>query len=525
MVSVPLVEIKPITLLVGRNSSGKSSFLRAFPLVRQSLMTKTSSPLLWYGEFVDFGSFEGAVTDNDLEREISFSFGVSQLNVPDLTRPYYHSPEFMINDVNLEVAITSAREQATSANEKTQIASLRLNFNDGSMRYFMRLNSQGQVAELSLNDESILGFFAEFEMVFTQGTIFPELLLRPRQPSSPPRIYSPHQGNLYAAVGKLIAPHLDSRIKSDRLDSYSEYLLSMPDFSKEYLLRLYNNITAARSFKSLLVDLAEKDTKGLFSKLQLIYTANRFVPTLNRVSQHLRDTISNTLYIGPARARSERYYRYQDLSVSEIDADGKNFPMFLNSLGPKQLDGLSNWVEELFNYRIEIKPSAGHLSINLIEGSHSTNIADTGYGVSQILPVLGQIWWAANRPSPAPSFFRPSRLVPRAQKNSSILAIEQPELHLHPAHQALLADAFAAQSNRDSDDVISFLIETHSETLVNRLGELIAQGRLKPEFVQILIFEPSKEDDRVTEVSVAHFGDQGELIDWPYGFFQPAALT
>ncbi|TQQ21711.1 AAA family ATPase, partial [Vibrio cholerae] len=31
------IEIKPLTVLLGKNSSGKSSFLRTFPLLRQSV--------------------------------------------------------------------------------------------------------------------------------------------------------------------------------------------------------------------------------------------------------------------------------------------------------------------------------------------------------------------------------------------------------------------------------------------------------------------------------------------------------
>jgi hypothetical protein len=324
-------------------------------------------------------------------------------------------------------------------------------------------------------------------------------------------------------MGKTLSPHLDNRIKPERLDSYSDTLLSMTEFSKEALGSLLANINPAQSFKRLLADLAGKDTKGLYDKIQTIYIANRLPNLLNRVSLYLRDTVSSTLYIGPARARSERYYRYQDLSVSEIDSNGTNFPMFLNSLGATQLNSLSNWIEELFKYRIEVKPSSGHLSINLVEGAHSTNIVDTGYGVSQILPVLGQIWWATHRPTSSASIdaLRLGRTSPR---RSTILAIEQPELHLHPAHQALLADAFAAQVTQDNQQAISFLIETHSETLVNRLGELIAEGKLKAENVQILIFEPSQENERITEVKVAHFGLAGELINWPYGFFQPARI-
>ena len=77
-----MIELKPITLLVGRNSSGKSSFLRALPLLKQSVTTRTRSPILWWGDFVDFGSFDGAVYRNEPQREISFHFGFDQIAVP-----------------------------------------------------------------------------------------------------------------------------------------------------------------------------------------------------------------------------------------------------------------------------------------------------------------------------------------------------------------------------------------------------------------------------------------------------------
>ena len=54
------IKIKPITILVGENSSGKSTFLRFFPLLKQSVESRTIGPVLWNGRLVDFGNYKDA---------------------------------------------------------------------------------------------------------------------------------------------------------------------------------------------------------------------------------------------------------------------------------------------------------------------------------------------------------------------------------------------------------------------------------------------------------------------------------
>ncbi|MDM8524188.1 AAA family ATPase [Desulfococcaceae bacterium HSG8] len=68
------VDLKPITLLVGQNSSGKSSFLRFFPLLRQSVEARTEGPISFYGRLVDFGSFQEALNRKSEKQEMVFHF-------------------------------------------------------------------------------------------------------------------------------------------------------------------------------------------------------------------------------------------------------------------------------------------------------------------------------------------------------------------------------------------------------------------------------------------------------------------
>ncbi len=129
---------------------------------------------------------------------------------------------------------------------------------------------------------------------------------------------------------------------------------------------------------------------------------------------------------------------------------------------------------------------------------------DLGVGVSQVLPVL----------------------VAAHATKKHIHAIEQPELHLHPALQAELADIFieSALGKRQN----TFLLETHSEHLLLRMMRRMretASGTLpkgsrpvKPEDVSVVYVQPDGPRSIVREMPL---NERGELLkQWPGGFFE-----
>jgi len=107
----------------------------------------------------------------------------------------------------------------------------------------------------------------------------------------------------------------------------------------------------------------------------------------------------------------------------------------------------------------------------------------------------------------------------------SLIAIEQPELHVHPALQTELADLFI-QSAKERGN--RFLIETHSEHLILRVMRRIREttrnslpeGKhpIKPEDVAILYVQPGDNGSTVQELRI---DEQGRFVDnWPQGFFE-----
>ena len=70
------LSLKPITILIGRNSSGKSSLVRLVPLIQQSISTASSAPLLWDGDLVDFGSISEIVSRANPDAGVKIGFQI-----------------------------------------------------------------------------------------------------------------------------------------------------------------------------------------------------------------------------------------------------------------------------------------------------------------------------------------------------------------------------------------------------------------------------------------------------------------
>lgn len=71
--------LKPITLLIGPNNSGKSSFISLLTTLKQTLMSRSlESPFILEGPYVQLGSYQDVVFAHDITREIGITLSFSR---------------------------------------------------------------------------------------------------------------------------------------------------------------------------------------------------------------------------------------------------------------------------------------------------------------------------------------------------------------------------------------------------------------------------------------------------------------
>jgi len=513
----PQIELRPITILVGRNSAGKSTYLRSFALLRQSLEMKSSAPILWYGDYVDFGDFSAAVSNRDQNNEIKFNFRVDDLQSREPDDDFYYYDEFTYHARRRRITYQSVSLSISLGEQlrRTVRRSVRLEVPEDQISAIATFEKDGrECSEFEINGQRMSDLIPGVTVLFRASDLFdkPVLVRQVKKDGKALKRVTATSLVIGSAIAQRLRQHVDKRISEDNLAIEARRILKHARLNQSSLDDLCRR-AGNRSFEKLYDRWRGNDVSITLAEIDHLCALNHALTTISRVSSALKDFFRNTTYLGPARARSERYYRSQELEVSEISPDGQNLPMFLASLSTKEQNRFSDWVEKSFGFGVLVERKEGHVSIQLRQHSISVNVADTGYGVSQILPVLAQIWWATQMPRYA---------VRQTRHGLRPITMEQPELHLHPAHQAKLADVFqsAIERNDSTQTDAVLLIETHSEALINRLGELVECGSIDPKDVQVVIFSASGgEQDLKTEISTSTFDGDGVLRDWPYGFF------
>jgi len=238
-----------------------------------------------------------------------------------------------------------------------------------------------------------------------------------------------------------------------------------------------------------------------------------FVQALNLRHEKLYRSLC---YLGPLRTKAERLYPWTGMEPESVGYAGENTVAAILAARNRKISLGYNRHAKPFEQVIALKLKEMGLiekfKVNPIseqrqeyevkvqtKGSkYWVDLPDVGFGISQVLPVLVQCFYA-----PA----------------GSIILMEQPEIHLHPSAQSALADVMIDVINsreNGSDREIQLIIETHSEHFLRRLQRRIAEDAVPQKKVSAYFANIAKTPATLEPLQIDSFGN---IQNWPENFF------
>ncbi|MAS35009.1 MAG: hypothetical protein CL610_13450 [Anaerolineaceae bacterium] len=212
--------------------------------------------------------------------------------------------------------------------------------------------------------------------------------------------------------------------------------------------------------------------------------------------------LEKLLYLGPLRQPPARIYLWSGSMPHIIESDGENTIAALIASERQDEDLLryvSKWLTDmgLINeLTIDATDQARRFYEPKVKiGQTISSLFDVGFGVSQILPIVTMLYFAPF---------------------GSIILLEQPELHLHPNAQAVLADLMLEVAEKRR---LQLIVESHSEHLLRRLQRRIAETEnafASPENIKMYFCQIEDGESKAEEVIVDEYG---QIKNWPANFF------
>lgn len=235
-------------------------------------------------------------------------------------------------------------------------------------------------------------------------------------------------------------------------------------------------------------------------------------PWIQENSGQLVEELRKITYLAPLRQAAKRNYGWNGQNPVTIADDGARTIDALIASGvaynqsqrrklpvtPSAADlilGVSKWLKEMdLSDSVSVKQvGKSYLyEILLHKDGKASNLCDVGVGVSQVLPVIIAALHA-----------RPGHIV----------ILEEPESHLHPLAQAVLAELLTKVSKERK---VQFVIETHSEHMFRRLQTLLAKTEVLPDECALYFIEKEDGHASIRRLTVDSYG---KVKNWPDKFF------
>lgn len=406
------VEIAPLTILCGTNSSGKSSIIKSILTMKQTVESKSpDASVALSGELVDNGTFRDAVYAGEgQEFEIADDFEIK-------------NPKLSSTGVYIK------RQDAKAFNELRRIY-----YSDGVVIKNFIVKLRVRVKKQSQRGNKFVQYITdnkvdEYSIYFTA----------------------------YDENNEIIE-NCSSWICFQNRDNNEEHLLSwknVPGYAKA--ATSWKNYKCTCSFNGLVIT-----SVFAYNMPNNVKSAIPNILTLVKVAFSQYEGIN---FIAPLRQTPRRTYLIQG-NVRSVGVNGEHTPVLLAKLKDQILTNdfrfmkkdkaisknryaevVQYWLDKFQIGTLKFGGSKGTISLTL----DGYNLSDVGFGASQILPIITQ------------GVF---------MNKEETLIIEQPEIHLHPKMELTMAD-FLIELARSERNVI---VETHSDHIINRVVHRVMEN-------------------------------------------------
>ncbi len=563
--------IKPLTLIFGANSSGKSSLIHSLLLANHALVTDNvdvHKPRLG-GDSVDLGGFLEFVHQHNVEQGCTFGFTLNHRPSRTATWLGELSQTTLCIEIGKAIYTKSGKEYL----EPVGVSSLMVTA-DG--REFLRAarsrDGSLRVEFLNFEHPSFVPFFAQVDRTRPPDSEFRKtdsaLTHDEIGKAIEMKEQSPYWRNPATRVGYEESLRHCQRDVEIRTDFFGQLRIDLVQRMAEIPLHPGKIVPLSTRSKGPREQYAEElDEEDIWRRIEN-YTNPSFFDEVGKIfcfeMENLLDWINaefrrclgldSVIYLGPLRCYPPRHFvgmhdedpnwfsggghawdivrgnpdlakrlnsllasppwqsanyelrvRYlKDLGRVGI-AEKKRLADRLQQLGANNEANALAAVDALLAELADDHSGAAFGEVTLLDRRTGLEVShrDVGVGISQILPVLVHAYADQNQ----------------------IVAIEQPEIHLHPALQAELGDVFIESALGERRN--TFILETHSEHLILRILRRIretTEGRVEPgatpitpEDVSVVFVEPTPNGSVVRHLPVTSDGDFA--VPWPGGFF------
>jgi hypothetical protein len=525
------VRLAPITLIYGPNSSGKSSIIQSLLMMNQTLNSEQArgrNDLITRGTNVDLGNFSSILHrhDEDKTLQLGYEFSArsssrSSASMDDRFRRGGVANPFAGVTLDFNAVRLAERHVVPLLNS----VSLKVNdFNNKNFEFCLNRSASAAAAQLRRE----LGEDLEEDVDAPEGS--PEL----------GGAGESQRGDLFQLGGDVPVNELTQFLHNywenysfARRSGQNAYLppVHKIDDGLNINWELLKDLKLRRSRKRFLGnDFLPSEIIGDEANVDDRFAActKSFSDVMQRFDKKLQQTLRGLSYLGPLRNHPARHYVLDGVPGTSVGSRGEQVVQILfhdlqkeNGRSPL-LNCLNEYcVKFEIPYKFDLRNVGDEVTGDVIVLSLTdtrTNVrvgpADVGFGIGQLLPILIE-----------------GILINERQLTSRMVCVEQPEIHLHPRLQAVMADFFidTAMIGSERSGIFSFnrfnkfngmqwILETHSEALMLRLQRRIREGLITNEDVCVLYVDPRGEKGSV--IQELRLDSDGEFIDlWPDGFF------